>query len=167
MRADRRHHIDAEAERAAVRDQAFRRAGAALAIGEIVADHDVAGAEALGHDFGGEGLGAQRGQRLVEGNDEGLIEAERLQQLELQRQRRQPEEGRVRREELARMRLEHHRARAAAFLSGDRDRRVEHFLVAAMDAVEIADGKRRALEVGRRVLPAADNVHHGTSISLY
>src|SRR4051794_19678552 len=77
MRADRRHHIDAKAERAAMRDQAFRRAGAALAIGEIVADHDVAGAEALGHDFGGEGLGAQRGQRLVEGNDEGLIEAER------------------------------------------------------------------------------------------
>ncbi len=125
-------------------------------------DHDMAGAEPLGHDLGGEGLGAQRGQRLVEGNDEGLIEAERLQQLELQRQRRQPEEGRVRREELARMRLEHDRTRAAAFLSGDRDRRVEHFLVAAMDAVEIADGKRRALEVGRHVLPAADNVHHGT-----
>ena len=119
MRADRRHHIDAEAERAAERGESFGRAGAALAVGEIVADHDMARAEALGHDLGGEGLGAQRSQRLVEGNDEGLVEAERLEQLELQRQRRQPEERRVGREELARMRLEHHRARTAAFLSGD------------------------------------------------
>ena len=66
------------------------------------------------------------------------------------------------------MRLEHHGAGTAAFLLGDLDRRVQHLLMAAMDAVEIADGERRALESGRHVPPEADNVHHGKpSISLY
>ena len=73
MRANRRHHVDAEAERAAERGQLLRRAGTAFAEGEIVPDHHMACAEPLGDDLGGEGLRAQRGERLVEGDDEGLI----------------------------------------------------------------------------------------------
>ena len=46
-----------------------------------------------------------------------------------------------------------------ALLLGDADRLAEHLLMAAMDAVEIADGERRALELGRHVPPEADNVH--------
>ena len=169
MRADRRHHIDAEAERAAERGKALRRAGAALAKGEIVPDHDMARAEPLGHDLGGEGLGAQRGQRLVEGNDEGLIEAESLQQLELQGQRRQPEERRVRREELARMRLEHHRAGTAAFL-------LWRCLIAALSTSwwprwtpsKLPMASAAPLSCAGTSRQTADNVHHGKpSISLY
>ena len=83
---DRRHHIDAEAVRAADRGEPFRRAGAPLAVGEVVADHDMAGAEAPRHDVGGERLGAEGRKRLVEGNDEGLVETELREELQLERQ---------------------------------------------------------------------------------
>ena len=137
-------------------------AGAALAIGEVVADHDMGGAEPLRHHFGGEGLGAQRRQLPVEGDDEGLVEAERSEQLELERQRRQAEERLIGREEVARMRLEHDGARAPAFSVGDPFRLEQNRLMAAMDAVEIADGEGGTLERARHVLPGADNVHHAS-----
>ena len=68
------------------------------------------GAEPLGDDLRGEGLGAQAGKLGPELDDECLVEPERLEQLKLHRQRGQAEEGLVGREELARMRLEHHGA---------------------------------------------------------
>ena len=71
-------------------------------------------AEPLGYHLRGEGLGAQAGKLGPELDDKRLVEAERLEQLKLHRQRGQAEEGLVGREELARMRLEHHRARALA-----------------------------------------------------
>ena len=64
--ADRRDDIDAEAELAAERGEFLGRAGAALAVGEIMAHHHVARAEALGHHLGGEGLGAQRRKLAIE-----------------------------------------------------------------------------------------------------
>ena len=90
------------------------RAGAAFAIGEVVADHDVGRAEPLRDHVRGEGFGAQARQLWPEIDDEGLVEPEGCEKLKLHRQRRQAKEGLVRRKELARMRLEHHGARALA-----------------------------------------------------
>ena len=129
-------------------------------------DH-MARAEPLRHHLGGEVLSAQGGKLAVKGDDESLVEAESLKQLELQRQRRQAEEGGLGREELSRMRLEHHRTGAAPFALGDCDRLAQNLLMAAMHAIEIADGEHRALELGRHVPPEADNVHCRPSISPY
>ena len=84
------------------------------------------------------------GELRLEIDDEGLVEPERREQLELHRQRRQAEEGLVRREELTRMRLEHHGARALAVVLGEVAGAAEHDLMAAMDAIEIADGEHCA-----------------------
>ena len=96
---------------------------------------------------------------LIEGEDEGLIETEGLEQLELHRQRRQPEERLIGGEELARVRLEDDGAGAAALGLRDAFCLVENRLMAAVDTVEIADGQNRAFQSGRCVPPGADNVH--------
>ncbi len=75
-----------------------------------MADHDMARAKAFAHHLGGERLGAQPGEPGFEIDDEDLVEPQRLDQLELERQRRQAEERLVRLEELARMRFEQHGA---------------------------------------------------------
>src|SRR5262249_10479213 len=141
---DRFDDIDAKAKLGAERLELARRAGAAFAIGEIVADHDMRRAKSFTDHVGGERLGAQAGGLMGEIEDEGLVEFERFQQLELQRQRSQANERLVWGKELPRVRLEHHRARVLA-------RRLckllcppEYCLVAAMDAIEIADGKHCA-----------------------
>ena len=132
-----------------------------------MADDHVARAEPFRHHLGREGFRAQRGKLGVEGDDESLVEAERLQQFELHRERRQPEERSFGGEEFAGMRLEHYGARAASLAFSNCDRLAENLLVAAMHAVEIADGKRGTLELLRHLPKEADNLHRGPSIPAY
>src|SRR5262245_64509847 len=96
----RRNHIDAEAERAAERCEFLCRAGAAFAIGEVVPHDYVACSEPCRDNVGGKGFSAQGGERLIEGDNKGLIEAESLKKLELQGKRRQIEERLAGHEEL-------------------------------------------------------------------
>ena len=100
--------------------------------------------EPLGDDFGCEPLRRQPGQLRAEVDDEGFVEPNGGEQFELHRQRGEPEEGLVRVEKFARVRLEHHRTRAFAGCLAKVARAPEHRLMAAMDAVEIADGDHGA-----------------------
>ena len=81
------------------------------------------------------------------------------EKLKLHRQRRQAKEGLVGREELARMRLEHHGAGALAQFLGKIAGAAEHRLMAAMDAIEIADGEHCAFCLRRHIPPTGDDIH--------
>ncbi len=90
------------------------RAGAALAVSKVVAHHEMGGAKAAHDHLACERLSAEPRKRGLEWDDESLVETQRRKQLELHRQRREAEEGLLRREELARMRLEQYGAGAPA-----------------------------------------------------
>ncbi len=151
--------IDAEAELRAEGLELLWRAGAAFAVGEVVADHDMGRAEPLRDHVRGEGFGAQARQLGSEIDDEGLVEPEGGEKLKLHRQRRQAKEGLVRREELAGMRLEHHGARALAQFLGKVAGAAEHRLMSAMNAIEIADGEHCAFCLRRHIPPTGDDIH--------
>ncbi|GFO82854.1 MAG: hypothetical protein A49_24810 [Methyloceanibacter sp.] len=109
----------------------------------------MASAERAAQNIRGEGVRRELRQRAVEGQHESDVEPEGLQKLQLDRKRRQPEEGRFGSEELARMRFEDDSAGAEPFAAGNLFRRTENGLVPPMNAVEVSDGKDRTLEIGR------------------
>ena len=119
--------------------QELRRAAARLAEMKIVARHGGGEAEPADQHIADEILGAAIGERAVEGQDQRAVKPERSGKRRLQRRRRQPVE-RPAGKEGARMRLEgQHDAGDIAPLRL-RPRRRQHRLMAAMHAVEIADG---------------------------
>ena len=142
---------DAEAEPLRRRAHGSGRAGAPLAEEEVVADDDVADAEPLDEHVGDEVVGRQAGERRVEGEHDGEVEAEALEQRELLRQAASggsaaPRGGRTRAGAARRSaRRPARRARAPYRGSGAQQR-----LMAAMHAVEIADARapRRAPPAG-------------------
>jgi hypothetical protein len=105
---------------------------------------DVGDPEALAQHLDDEGFGALAGQLGIEMQHEQVVDAHGLELAGLDPQRRQAERRLVRAEELARMGLEgEDRVGGAEFarLLGGRG---DHRLVAAMDAVEIAERDDRA-----------------------
>ena len=124
-----------------------RRPDARLAEVEIVAGDDGLSPEPAHQDVFDETLGRHRRHRLVEGEQDHAVDAERLEQARLVGCRRQPEDRPRAVEIVARVRLEGDRRAGAAERVRARLRTGDHRLVAAVDAVEIADrehGMRKA-----------------------
>ena len=114
-----------------------------LAEMEVEADHGAGDGEAVDQNALDEVLGAEPRQRRVEGEHDRAVEPGRGQQPELGGLRGEVERGLVRAEERARMRLEGEHRRRPVRRLGALHRRADHRAVAAMHAVEIADGDHR------------------------
>ena len=108
------------------------------------------------HLFGEFAIG-QMGELRAERQDVEHVDAQRLQGPGLLVGLHQQEGGLVRPEIGAGMGIEGDHAQLAAELAGGLGGERDHLLVAAMDAVEIAHGQRRAAVAVRQVLPALDD----------
>ena len=142
-------------------------AGAAGAVAEVVADQDVARAEAGDEDVGDEGLGRLRREGGVEAHHHRLGDAAALELAQLVAQRRDARRRRLGLasqpgEIVARIGLEGQHRRRQAAVRRLRDEQREHRLVAAMDAVEIAD-RQRAVG-GEAGMPQAAEDAHGARL---
>ena len=153
-------HGDAEASGPGPLAQHLDIAAAARAEGEVVAAHDVARAKSLQQDVVDEGIGRQRGERLVEALRQHGLHAVLAQQPDLCRRQGEAEGAGVGHEEAARMRLEgerdQRRAQRARPFAGMRQQR----LVAAMHAVEIAERHGAAPPGGGRRPPVVEGRDH-------
>src|ERR1700759_1728338 len=109
-----RLHVDLDAEPRRLVDQEARRADAALAEMEIVADRDPGDSEPPDQIMVNEVLRRGAGARLVEGHDHGAGEPGAREQAQLGGFVAEAELRDGRREEPARMRLEGERQRGAA-----------------------------------------------------
>ena len=128
--------LDAEARRLA--DQKARRADAAFAEMEVVADRNAADAEPPDQVMVNEILRAGAGAALVEGHHHGAGKPGAGQQPQLVGLVGETELGAVRAEEAARVRLEGDRKRRFSVGAAHVQRRADDGAVAEMDAVEIA-----------------------------
>jgi hypothetical protein len=143
------HPGHVEAERAAGGVQHRVVAGAPRAEAEIVAHQHVAHAQSRHQHVGDEALGRQGREVLVEAQQDHVVDAATLQLEHLVAQRGDARRGEfglagAAREEVARVRLEgEHAGRHAAMARLVAQQR-QHGLVAAVHAVEVADGQRRA-----------------------
>jgi hypothetical protein len=122
-------------------------------------------AQPIDHNAVDEIVAGQRCKTRIEGKHDGKIEADALEDRQLLRQRRQVKVRLLGMEKLAWMRLEDERTGRDAKLASDRRRRTQQRLVAAVDAIEIADGEHGTT---RRFghIPVAVNDLHRTSFSL-
>ena len=148
-----RHHVDGEAVLLALGFEEIRRAGAVHAEVEVEADHGAADGKALDQDAADEVLRREAGQRRVEREHDRAVEPGRGQKPQFDGLIGQPEQRLAGIEEGARMRLEGQRRRRPAQPPGQVLHRADHGAVAAMHAVEIADGDYRATQgvTGRAV----------------
>ena len=117
-----------------------------LAEMEVEPDRHAGGTEAVHQDAADEILRRQARERGVEGQDHGAVEAGGGEQAQLVALVGEPEQRHVRPKKCARMRLEGERRRRGAQVARARHRRRDDGAMAAMHAVEIADGEHRALE---------------------
>ncbi len=140
---ERRHHVDGKATPAAFGGKKLRRAGSAHAEVEVKPDHGAAHREPLDQDAADEVGRGQMGQRSVEGKHDRAVESGRRQQPQFGGLVGQPEQRLAGIEESARMRLESQRRGRLAQSLGAAARNRNHRLVAAMHAIEIADGDDR------------------------
>ena len=138
-----RLHVDLDAEPWRFVDQQTRRADAALAEMEVVADRDPGDSEPPDQIMVNEILRRGAGTRLVEGHDHGAGKPGAGQQPKLGGLVAQAELRNGRGEEPARMRLEGERQRGAAVEASHLECCCDHRAVAEMDAVEIAHRHHR------------------------
>ncbi len=108
-----------------------------------------------------EGHRRERGECRIEAQHHGEIEPEALEQLELEGQRGQPEVRPFRLEELARVRLEQDHPGGAPQPGRRVARHLQQRLVAAMHAIEVADGEGRTARGGGDVVRVVENLHDG------
>ena len=156
-----RHLIDdgdAEAELAAQLRHGGGAALAALAEVEVIARDHMGDAQPLHQVADDEVFRAEFGQRPVEGQHRHEGGAQRRDQPRLQRLRRQAEHRLVRLEIAARVRLEADDAPGPSEPPGF-GRGSQQRLVAAVHAVEIADGDDGAPAVFRNGREARDHMH--------
>ena len=120
---------------------------------KIKADRRAAHGEPLDQDPFDELLGGEAGKRRVEGEHDRAVEAGRGEEPQLAGLVGQAEQRLVRIEEGARMRLEGQRRRRPAQRLGAANGGADHGAVAAVHAVEIADGDDRAAQgvIGRDI----------------
>jgi hypothetical protein len=130
-----------------------------------VADDDVPDAEPIDENPDDEFIGSQRRERGVESEHNGEIDAYALEDRQLLQQRRQVKVRLFGVEEFTRMRLENEGAGRRIELAPDSGSGAQQRLVAAMYAVEIADGEHgSARRIGH--IPVAVNDPHRTSFRL-
>ena len=165
---DMRLHVDLDAEPRRLGDQEARRADAAFAEMEVVADGDAGNPEPLDQFMVNEILRAGPGAGLVEGHDDGAREAGCGQQAQLIGLIGQAELGGVRAEVAPRVRLEGDCQRRPAMRPAHVQRRGDHGPVAEMNTVEIAHRHHRSLGDrggGRGIADNGKNSSHFNEIS--
>ncbi len=121
----------------------------------------MADAEAGDQDLIDESFRRHLRQRVVERQDHRQVEPEALEQLQLSGPGCQREVRDVGAEEHAWVRLEHHHAGRRVAGGGGVAGRLQQCLMAAMDAVEVADGDDAAAIAGRRRAAAVENANLG------
>ncbi|MNN58230.1 hypothetical protein D3C81_1732690 [compost metagenome] len=144
--------FDAEALGLAGLQEEGEIAGTIATEAEIVADLQVRRAQPFHQHRMDELRGAELAQAAIEGQAEHPVHALAGQQLELVAQARQAHRCRIRAEVLARLRLENHHAAGQTQLSRTLAQPLENGLVAAVHAVEIADGGDAAPMPGLQVV---------------
>jgi hypothetical protein len=147
-----RHDIDRKAELCALRREIFGRPPAVEAEMKIEADDDAGDGEPSDQNARDELGGGQTRQRRIERQHDRAVEPDSGQQPQLRALVGQTKQRLVRPEEAAGMRLEGERRRRPAERLRARQRRGDDRAMAAVNPVEVADGKHRAVErvVGRR-----------------
>ena len=150
---------DAEAARRSGALQRFRGAGAALAEGVVVADDDVADVQAAHQGVGDEVVGGGLRIGEVEPPHEQEVRAHVLDQLRLDAERGEAEGGEFGLEGRSRVRLEGQDAEGPGLGAGERQTGRDHRLVAAMHAVEIADGDDPLADIRRDVVGMTQDQH--------
>ncbi len=149
---DRAHLLDLEAELRARRLQVGEIAGTLGAEAEVVADQQPARVQPVDQHIAHELLRRLRGEMRIEVLDNHPVDALAAQALQLVAQQRDAGGRAVRHEEFARMRLEGHDRQRQSARVGRRARAGQQGLVAAVHAVEVADGQRAgraALGIGQ------------------
>ncbi len=145
----RRHHVDGKAAPFALRGEKVRRTGAVGAEMKVKADGRSAHGETLDQDAPDEIFRGKVCQRLVERKHNGAVQPGGSEQAQFGRRVGQPEQRFGGMEEGSRVRLEGQRRGRPAKRLGPLPRRRDHRLMAAVHAVEIADGDDRA---GKRLI---------------
>ena len=154
---DRRHHIDGEVPFPSGRGQQVRGAGAVVPEAEIEPHHGARDTQPVQQDVVDEALRRRLRQRRVEPQHDGARKPGRREQAQLGGLVGEAEQRLLRPQEAARMGLEGQRGGRPCERAGALARRRDHRPVAAMHAVEIADGDDRADELrGERRLAVAD-----------
>src|SRR5215468_1327966 len=141
-----RHHVDGEAELCALRREIIGRSRAIEAEMKIKADGDAGDGKAPDQNARNEVLRGKACERRAETQHDRAAEPGRGQKPQLRALVGQPEQRLLGAKERAGMRLEGQRRRFAPERFGARQRRRDHGAVAAMYAVEIADGDDGAVE---------------------
>ena len=136
-------HVDLDAELGRLGNQEARRADAALAEMEVVADRNAADAEPPDEVMVNKILRRGAGADLVESHHHGARKTHTRQQPELVGLGGQAELRAVRAEKTAWMRLERHGEGGPAARLAHAQRRPDHGAMAEMDAVEIAHRHHR------------------------
>ncbi|MCY1532634.1 hypothetical protein D9M68_679170 [compost metagenome] len=144
--------FDAEALGLAGLQEEGEIAGTIATEAEIVTDLQVRRSQPFNQHRVDELRGAELAQAAVERQAEHLVHALARQQLELVAQARQAHRRCIRAEVLARLRLENHHATGQTQLSRTLAQPLENGLVAAVHAVEIADGGDAAPMLGLQVV---------------
>ena len=125
---------------------------------EVRAAHQMPRTQPLMQHIADKSLGRHQAEFVVEPQLVDQRDPERLQRRRALGRQRQAERRIVGAEVLARMRLEgQHRER---HLRPRRMRRLDHFGMAAVDAVEIAERHGGAARIGRQVPPVVEDPHH-------
>ncbi|MCY1206807.1 hypothetical protein D9M72_183870 [compost metagenome] len=151
--------FDAEAFRCTGLLQEFEITGAIATEAEIVTDFQMPGPQPLDQDRMDELGSAEFPQAAVERQAKHPVHTLTSQQLELVAQTGQTYRCGIRAEELARLRLEYHHAGGQTKLSRTLAQPLENGLMAAVHAVEIADGGDTAPMLGSQVVEALNQLH--------
>src|SRR5262249_3090539 len=153
-----RHHVDREAELCALRREIIGRPRAIEADMKIKADGDAGDGKAPDQNACNEVLRGKACQRRVEAQHDRAAKPGRGQKPQLRALVGEAEQRLVGAKKTAGMRLEGGRCRLPPHRPGARRRGRDHGAVAAMPAVEIADGDDGAVErvVGGRFAPHHD-----------
>src|SRR5690606_15051345 len=126
---------------------------------EVVSDHNMADVQGPDQHLLDKLRGRKPRQIGIERQHDGEIEPEALDQAQLLLKRRQPEVRLIRAEELPRVRLENHDPGRLPGCATPLQCFKQKRLMAAMHAIEIADGERPAEKLGRYVPVAVKNAH--------
>ena len=162
---DGRERSDAKARRPPEVVQELGIAAAVLSEDEIIAHDHVGRLEPLAQHFHNEGFRAALGQRPVEGQQEDVIDADRLQLAQLDAKGREPKRRFIRLKEFARMGLEGQDAAGNAQFVGQPGGLGDDRLVAQMHAIEIAQGDDGGPSLDRNLGMVAENAHGGGKIT--
>ncbi len=138
-------------------------AGALRSETKVLADQKPARPEPFREHLLDESFRRERRERAAETLNVHALHPVRREQLEFFAQRGQARGRRLRREELARMRLEREHAARQAALACPGAEALQHRLVSAMDAVEIADGQRNRRQ--HRIGTAVGKQHEAPGIN--